>query len=84
MPSLPNTPHLTLGGIVSNAAHGTNKDYGTICSFVTAMEFMICTGEVKIIIIYYLQRFSLTFFILDYFIVSTSPLFHQCCNIHRF
>lgn len=46
MASLPNTPHLTLGGTISNAAHGTNKDYGTICSFVAEMQLVVASGEV--------------------------------------
>eukprot|EP00299_Pterocystis_sp_00344_P018997 c9461_g1_i1.p1 GENE.c9461_g1_i1~~c9461_g1_i1.p1 ORF type:complete len:534 (+),score=119.90 c9461_g1_i1:44-1603(+) len=46
---LPNTDKLTLGGILANAAHGTNIRVGTICSLVTELELLLADGSMLIL-----------------------------------
>ena len=49
LPSIPNTDAITLGGAISNAAHGTNIHHGTISSFVLEMTIVTASGETLVL-----------------------------------
>lgn len=47
LPSLAFLPEMTAGGAVATATHGTNHRAGTISDFVTALDIVVASGEVK-------------------------------------
>eukprot|EP00475_Leptophrys_vorax_P021424 TRINITY_DN2915_c0_g1_i2.p1 TRINITY_DN2915_c0_g1~~TRINITY_DN2915_c0_g1_i2.p1 ORF type:complete len:531 (-),score=134.65 TRINITY_DN2915_c0_g1_i2:63-1655(-) len=48
LPVIPNHETLTFGGALANSAHGTHKDFGTMCSMVLELEIIVSRngGEV--------------------------------------
>jgi predicted dehydrogenase/FAD/FMN-containing dehydrogenase len=46
LPSLPFNPHVTIGGAVATATHGTSMRWGTLSDFVVAMKIVAASGKV--------------------------------------